>query len=57
MRSDVKHLAKCGKESLYYCRLSGKEFCTKFWPKCIYKPKTNDADLCGRLAKGDPDSI
>lgn len=40
MRSDVKHLAKCGKESLYYCRHSGKSLCPKHWPNCIYIPKT-----------------
>lgn len=39
MRSDVIHLAKCGKESLHYCR-NHKAHCPKTWPKCIYKPKT-----------------
>ena len=40
MRSDVTHLAKCGKESLYYCRHSGKSICPKVWPNCIWTPKT-----------------
>lgn len=39
MRSDVKHLAKCGKESLYYCRTHRKS-CCKLWTGCIYVPKT-----------------
>ncbi len=39
MRSDVTHLAKCGKESLYYCR-THKTNCSKSWPKCIYELKT-----------------
>lgn len=39
MRSDVQHLAKCSKESLYYCRHSGKTICSKHWPNCIYTPK------------------
>jgi len=39
MRSDAKHLAKCGKESLYYCRHSGKMGCPKHWPNCVYTPK------------------
>lgn len=40
MRSDVTHLAKCGKESAYYCRHSGDSFCPKLWPGCIFTPKT-----------------
>lgn len=40
MRSDVKHLAKCGKKSLYYCRISGKTACPKLWPNCIYTLKS-----------------
>ncbi len=39
MRSDVEHLAKCGKESLYYCRMS-RDICPKFHPNCTFKPKT-----------------
>ncbi len=39
MRSDVTHLAKCGKESLYHCR-THKNTCGKSHPNCIYKPKT-----------------
>ncbi len=40
MRSDVKHWAPCGKESLYHCRRSRESFCPKIWPGCIYIPKT-----------------
>lgn len=39
MRSDVKYLAKCGKQSLYFCRTQ-KETCPKLWDGCIYALKT-----------------
>ncbi len=39
MRSDVKHLAPCGKESRYSCN-KGSSHCSKHWPGCKYKLKT-----------------
>ena len=39
MRSDVIHLAKCGNESAYYCRMRGSE-CSKHHSGCRYKLKT-----------------
>ena len=39
MRSDVKHLAPCGKESRYFCRFQ-KTSCPKHWPGCKYKIRT-----------------
>ncbi len=39
MRSDVKHLAPCGKESRYSCN-KGSSHCSKHWPGCKYKIHT-----------------
>lgn len=36
MRSDVKHLAKCGRESQYFCRTHRDTHCGKHWPRCRY---------------------
>lgn len=40
MRSDVKRLAKCGKESAYFCRMRSDSTCGKIHPLCRYKPHT-----------------
>ncbi len=40
MRSDTKHLAKCGKESAYFCRMKGDMLCGKAHSNCKYKPHT-----------------
>ena len=40
MRSDVKYLAKCGRESLYFCHAKSGTYCGRSHPNCIYTPKT-----------------
>ncbi len=39
MRSDVIHLAKCGEESAYFCRMRSSQ-CSKLHANCKYKLKT-----------------
>ena len=40
MRSDVKHLSKCGKESLYFCRTYKDSHCSKHYEGCPYRVRT-----------------
>lgn len=39
MRSDVKHISKCGYNSLYYCQTHRAWSCPQIWSECAYKRK------------------
>lgn len=39
MRSDVKHISKCGYNSLYYCQTHRVWSCPQIWSECAYKRK------------------
>lgn len=48
MRSDVKHISKCGYNSLYYCRTHREWSCPQIWSECAYKRKckTRSNKIC-----------
>ena len=56
MRSDVKHLSKCGYNSLYYCQTHRGWSCPQIWSECAYKRKRKKT-LVNKTCRDHEDAV